>query len=114
MAEAKSKSKSAQSRLKVIETPFCGELRSKKYYMYNEILTDAEAYHDASGHTWCYLTQIPIGPDGSRAAPEYCTPGRSCYRSALQDPEPWKPIKVTGSPVDPDEEEVEEHENPEV
>jgi len=28
----------------------------------------------------CYHTQMPIGPDGLRAAPEYCGPGRRCYR----------------------------------
>ena len=87
---------SQSKKLQVIETPFCGELRSKKYYMSNEILTEADDYHDASGHTWCYLTHMPIGPDGTRAAPEYCTPGRSCYRSALAEPEPWKPyVKKT-------------------
>src|SRR4051812_48082969 len=81
-----------KTTLKVLETPFCGELRSKKFYMTNEILTDAEDYHDASGYTWCYHTHMPIGPDGDRAAPEYCTPGRKCYRSGLAEPEPWTPI----------------------
>jgi len=102
------------TKLPVVETPFCGELRSKKYYLHTEILTDAEAYHDASGHTWCYLTNIPIGPDGERAAPEYCMPGRSCYRSAFQQPEAWKPIACIGGPEEKKEEEKEESENPEV
>ena len=77
------------TELKVLETPFCGDLRSKKYYMHDAIITDPEDYHDGSGHTWCYHTQMPVGPDGSRAAPEYCGPGRKCYRSALAEPAPY-------------------------
>lgn len=78
-------------RLNVLKTPFCGDLRSKKYYMSDQILTDAEDYHDASGHTYCYHTQQPVGEDGFRAAPEYCTPSRACYRSALSDPIAYVP-----------------------
>jgi hypothetical protein len=77
---------SAAYHLNVVQTPFCGELRSKKYYMRDAILTSEEEYHDASGHTWCYLTQMPIGPDGLDASPPNCGPGRSCYRSALARP----------------------------
>ena len=54
-------------KLEVLKTPFCGDLRSKKYYLRDEIITQAEDYHDGSGHTFCYHTQLPIGPDGSRA-----------------------------------------------
>ena len=79
------------AKLDVLKTPFCGDLRSKKFYLRDEIITNAEDYHDASGHTFCYHTQMPIGPDGSRAAPEYCTPGRGCYRSAFEEPAPYKP-----------------------
>ena len=80
--------------LEVLPTPFCGDLRSKKYYLRDEILTNAEDYHDGSGHTFCYHTQMPIGPDGARAAPEYCTPDRKCYRSALAEPLAYVPIKI--------------------
>ena len=59
--------------------------------MSDEIITNAEDYHDASGHTYCYNTQLPIGPDGSRAAPEYCTQERGCYRSAFEEPPPYVP-----------------------
>lgn len=69
--------------LPVLETPFCGDLRSKKYYLRDEIITKAEDYYDGSGHIWCYHTHTPVGPDGYRAAPEYCGPDRPCYRSAL-------------------------------
>src|SRR4051794_213987 len=79
------------AKLEVLNTPFCGDLRSKKFYLRDEILTEAEDYHDASGHTFCYHTQMAIGPDGSRAAPEYCRPDRKCYRSALAEPEPYMP-----------------------
>ena len=94
------------TKLDVLQTPFCGDLRSKKFYLRDEILTEAEDYHDASGHTFCYHTQMPIGPDGARAAPEYCTPERGCYRSALAAPEPYTPPKP-GKIVDP-------FENPEI
>jgi hypothetical protein len=76
----------SKSPLTVLQTPFCGDLRSKKYYMRDAILTSAEEYHDASGHTWCYHTQMPIGPDGLSVSPEQCGPDRGCYRSALAKP----------------------------
>jgi len=98
-------------KLEVLKTPFCGDLRSKKYFMSEQILTEAEDYHDASGYTWCYNTQMPIGPDGSRAAPEYCGQGRSCYRSAFQEPEPWKPYDPNAKKEDEDKV---ENENPEI
>lgn len=94
------------AKLEVLKTPFCGDLRSKKFYLRNEILTEAEDYHDASGHTFCYHTQMPIGPDGARAAPEYCGLDRKCYRSALAEPQPYVPPKP-GKIADP-------FENPEI
>ncbi len=75
-----------KAQLKVLETPFCGDLRSKKYYLRDAILTSAEEYYDGSGHIWCYHTQMPVGPDGYRVAPEHCGPNRPCYRSALAQP----------------------------
>ncbi len=67
-------------------TPFCGDLRSKKYFMLDTIPTEPEQYYDPSGHCWCFHTQQVLGPDGSHVAPEDCTPGRRCYRSALASP----------------------------
>jgi len=64
-------------------TPFCGDLRSKKYYMLDRIAAEADDYMDPSGHCWCYHTQQPVGLDGQHAGPEHCGPGRKCYRSAL-------------------------------
>ena len=67
-----------------IQTAFCGSLRSKKFFMLDALATDAEQYLDASNHCWCRETQQVIGPDGGRATPSRCTPGRSCYTSALE------------------------------
>ncbi len=64
-------------------TPFCGDLRSKKFFMLDTIPTEPQQFYDPSGHCWCFHTQQPIGPDGSAVMPEACTPERKCYRSAL-------------------------------
>ena len=69
-----------------LATPFCGDLRSKNFFMLDVVATDASQYLDASGHCWCYHTQQVIGPDGSPVRPDRCTPGRRCYRSALSEP----------------------------
>jgi hypothetical protein len=66
-----------------IQSAFCGSLRSKKFFMFDALATDAEQYLDASNHCWCRETQQVIGPDGGRATPNRCTSGRSCYTSAL-------------------------------
>ena len=70
----------------VPQTAFCGDLRSKKYYMLDTIATVADDYLDPSGHCWCYHTQQPVGPDGQQVLPERCGPQRKCYRSALSAP----------------------------
>jgi hypothetical protein len=74
------------SQLPVLPTAFCGDLRSKKYFMLDKIATEADDYKDPSGHCWCYHTQQPVGPDGQQVLPESCVPGRKCYRSALSAP----------------------------
>jgi len=68
-----------------IQSPFCGSLRSKKFFMLASMATNAEDYLDASNHCWCRETQQVIGPDGGRVSPDRCAPGRSCYSSALGD-----------------------------
>ena len=67
-------------------TPFCGDLRSKKYFMFDGIPTKEDDYMDPSGHCWCYHTQMPVGPDGRHVGPDRCGPERNCYRSGLSDP----------------------------
>jgi hypothetical protein len=69
-----------------VSTPFCGDLRSKNFFMLDVIATEAAQYLDASGHCWCYHTQSVIGPDRNIVRPDRCGPGRSCYRSALAEP----------------------------
>ena len=64
-------------------TTFCGELRSKRYFMLDTIPTEAEQYMDPSGHCWCFHTQQVFGPDGHPVGPEECGKDRQCYRSAL-------------------------------
>jgi len=66
-----------------LQSPFCGSLRSKKFFMLDSIATKAEDYLDASNHCWCRETQQVIGPDGRQVSPERCVPGRSCYGSAF-------------------------------
>jgi len=73
-----------RSAMDVTQTPFCGSLRSKKFFMLDALATEAEQYLDASNHCWCRETQQVIGPDGGRATPNRCGPGRSCYTSALE------------------------------
>jgi hypothetical protein len=68
----------------VIKSPFCGSLRSKKFFMMDGLATEAAQYLDSSNHCWCRETQQVIGPDGGRVRPERCVPGRSCYSSALE------------------------------
>jgi hypothetical protein len=68
-----------------VNSPFCGSLRSKKFFMLDGMATRAEDYLDASNHCWCRETQQVVGPDGSQVNPGSCVPGRSCYSSALED-----------------------------
>jgi hypothetical protein len=80
-------------KLNVLQTPFCGELRSKKFYMNGQqIVTTAEGYYDSTGYTWCYHTQMALGPDGAPAVPEECGPDRKCYRSAVEKPDEYAVI----------------------
>lgn len=66
-----------------LASPFCRELRSKQFFMLDGIAATAEQYLDNSGHCWCYQTQQVVGPDGGKANPHRCAPGRDCYRSAF-------------------------------
>jgi len=66
------------------QSPFCGSLRSKKFFMRDTLPAVAADYLDASNHCWCRVTQQVIGPDGSPADPDFCIPGRTCYSSAFE------------------------------
>jgi hypothetical protein len=76
----------SQSTPSIALTAFCGDLRSKKFFMLHSLPTKPADFYDPSGHCWCYHTQQPIGPDGELVMPERCGPDRNCYRSALSKP----------------------------
>jgi len=65
-------------------SPFCGSLRSKKFFLLDRLATRADDYLDGANHVWCCETQEVIGPDNKRVTPDKCTPGRSCYSSAIE------------------------------
>jgi hypothetical protein len=67
-------------------TRFCGDLRSKNYFLLDGLPAEESDFLDPSGHCWCYHTQQPIGPDGGHVGPQECNAGRGCYRSALSQP----------------------------
>jgi hypothetical protein len=67
-----------------VQSPFCGSLRSKKFFMLDRLATSAADYIDSANHVWCCETQEVIGPDNKRVNPDNCVPGRSCYSSALK------------------------------
>jgi hypothetical protein len=67
-----------------LKSPFCRELRSKRFFMVQGVPTESRQYLDGSDHCWCFLTQQPIGPDGDKVYPDRCTSGRTCYRSSLE------------------------------
>jgi hypothetical protein len=69
----------------VLESSFCGELRSKKYFLVDGMATQLDDYIDATGHCWCFVTQQVVGPDGNKVNPNRCVPGRACYKSAFAD-----------------------------
>ena len=66
-----------------VQSPFCGELRSKKFFMLGRLATEAADYLDGGNHCWCRVTQQVTGPDGGKARPDRCVAGRACYQSAL-------------------------------
>ena len=66
------------------QSAFCSSLRSKKFFMIDDLTTEASQYLDASNHCWCRATQQVIGPDGGAVHPDSCVPGRDCYSSAFE------------------------------
>ena len=62
------------------ETPFCGSLRTKKFYFLEGPAHTEDELLDASNDCWCKETQQRIGPDGEPVDAEDCTAGRTCYR----------------------------------
>ena len=83
MANELNNGESLTGTTSVMESAFCGSLRSKKFFMIDVIPTEESQYLDGSNHCWCRETQQAIGPDGGIAQPEHCIAGRSCYSSAF-------------------------------
>ena len=66
-----------------IQAPYCGSLRSKKFFLLDRLAASADDYLDAANHVWCCETQEVIGPDNGQVTPDRCGPGRTCYSSAV-------------------------------
>ena len=69
----------------VVNSPFCRELRSKRYFYLQEMPTEEHHFLDASRHCWCRRTMQAVGPDGERAIPRNCKPDRACYHSRFEE-----------------------------
>jgi len=67
-----------------VQSPFCGSLRSKKFFLLDRLASSPEDYVDGANHVWCCETQEVIGPDNRRVDPNACGPGRACYSSAVK------------------------------
>jgi len=69
----------------IINSPFCRELRSKKYFFLEEMPTEIHHIRDASNHCWCRKTVQAFGPDGELVRPEDCNASRGCYQSLFEE-----------------------------
>lgn len=67
-------------------SPYCGSIRSKKYFFLQGLPTEESHLLDGSNHCWCDRTMQGVGPDGELVQPRDCVPGRTCYRSAFVEP----------------------------
>jgi hypothetical protein len=70
----------------MVLSPYCREIRSKRYFFLQEMPTEERHLRDGSNHCWCRLTMKVYGPDEEMVRPSDCVSGRSCYRS-LFDPD---------------------------
>lgn len=75
----------AQAETADRDSPFCRDLRSKRYYFLQQMPTEEHHYLDASRHCWCRRTMQAIGPDGERAIPRNCRSDRACYHSRFEE-----------------------------
>ena len=84
MTEQDINQSSDDAATETLQSTFCGSLRSKKYFMFDAVPTEASQYLDGANHCWCRLTQQVVGPDGGSVYPDACVAGRSCYSSAFE------------------------------
>ena len=68
----------------IMQSPYCREIRSKRYFFLREMPTEDHHIKDGSNHCWCRVTMKVYGPDGEIARPEDCISGRDCYRSLFE------------------------------
>jgi len=68
-----------------VVSPFCAELRSKKYYFLKKPALVPADILDASNDCWCASTQMRLGPDDRGVDPESCRAGRACFRAVGSD-----------------------------
>lgn len=69
--------------LPLVNSPFCRELRSKRYYFQTSMPTEEGQFLDGSNRCWCNKTMQVVGPDGEMVFPGECAPGRDCYKSVF-------------------------------
>jgi hypothetical protein len=67
-----------------LNSPYCREIRSKRYFFLREMPTEEHHLKDGSNHCWCRVTMKVYGPDGEIARPQDCVAGRTCYRSLFE------------------------------
>jgi hypothetical protein len=67
------------------QSPFCRNLRSKKYFFLQSMPLVESDMLDMSNHCWCRCTQQVVGPDGSKVRPNVCNAQRGCYESQFAE-----------------------------
>ena len=60
-------------------SPYCRNLRTKKYFSAPHPPRNAEELLEASGHCWCRVTGHAVGEDGEVCDPVDCIKGRTCF-----------------------------------
>lgn len=70
--------------VETMQSPYCREIRSKRYFFLREMPTENHHLKDGSNHCWCRVTMKVYGPDGEQARPDDCVSGRTCYRSLFE------------------------------
>ena len=74
-----------ETTVPLMQSPFCRELRSKKYYFVQGVPMEETDILDGSNHCWCSKTMQAIGPDADLVHPSECKAGRACYRSLFDE-----------------------------
>lgn len=66
---------------RIVSSPFCARLRSKKWFFLEGPARTEEDLLDASNDCWCGVTQQKVGPDGRIVDPDDCRQKRGCFES---------------------------------